>query len=286
MKRSHPFLTGWPIATYTSFPQKNHTATNPEPSQLEPSCVFKTIAPPDCLYFYLEPVLPPHPRNQAQFDLLACSVETTLLAVLWYQLPFIEVYAMWKERPPSVLMLLHDGQAECGGAESSISGQTRSLLFTRLPPCWSRVRALLFRLWGSSPRAPVHISLLPRSQSEGSIEICNLPLNCAPAASLAALSEATPELFTRQPPKMDQDFPSVRVGVIAELELRTGLQDTVLQRQTSSGCHSSQHKESCSVGAWAANCFLHIYSPCRLALLPALAREAAPVAGKAWCRDS
>lgn len=31
-KRSHPFLTGWPIATYTSFPQENHTAMDPEPS--------------------------------------------------------------------------------------------------------------------------------------------------------------------------------------------------------------------------------------------------------------
>lgn len=49
---------------------------------LEPSCDFKTIVPPNCLYFYLESVLSPHPRNQAQFDLVACSVETTLLAVL------------------------------------------------------------------------------------------------------------------------------------------------------------------------------------------------------------
>lgn len=75
---------------------------------LESLCVPKTTVPPNRLYFYLESVLPPHLRNQARFYLVAWSVETTLLAVLWLQLPFTE-YTPWGRNvlPPSVLMLLH-----------------------------------------------------------------------------------------------------------------------------------------------------------------------------------
>lgn len=49
---------------------------------------------------------------------------------------------------------------------------------------------------------------------------------------------------------MDQDFSSVSVWVIAQLELGTGLQDTALQHQTISACHCSQHKGGYLVGSY------------------------------------
>lgn len=184
-----------PISNLHIFPPGKSYSNESRTFTLESLCVSKTTVPPNRLYFYLESVLPPHLRNQARFYLVAwswlCSDYNS------HSLSIRHGEGTSSLRVSSCCYT--DGQAQCGGAESNISGQTRSLLFTRLPPRWTRFRALLFHLWDSSPRAPVHISPLPQDRSEGSVEICHLPLNCAPAASLVALSEATPKLFTRQP---------------------------------------------------------------------------------------
>lgn len=107
-QKKPPISNRWAYSNLHIFPPGKSHSNESRTFALESLCVFKTIVPPHRLYFYLESVLPPHLRNQAQFDLVAWSVETTLLAVRWLQFPFIE-YTPWRRNilSPSVLMLLH-----------------------------------------------------------------------------------------------------------------------------------------------------------------------------------